>query len=146
MDRAALLLGALVLASPVQAKAPIASPSGNYGNVEQNDETGDLLGMEARFFEQAGQPMVEFVWCQGWCNDVYVMPVIRGDHGFAFHYSERADVGGDLEYHFVAWPAGKRLKVGAWQGREPLDEGRPQLLKRLDKPFAIPFAKANGAH
>lgn len=152
MRRAAILLGSLPglmsVAMPAAAKAPLAWPSGTYGNVHTHAETGDMLGMEARFFEQDGRPMVEFVSCEGWCNDVFVVPVTRGDRGFTFHYSQRLG-GGDnssVEMHFVAWPAGGRLNIAAWQGRDKLDEGKPQSLRRLARPFAIPFAKANGAH
>lgn len=151
MRLAAILLGSLpgllLAAAPASAKASLPWPSGTYGNVRTHEETGDMLGMEARFFEQAGRRMVEFVWCEGWCNDVYVMPVTRGDHGFTFHYSQRRGGGENsrLELHFVAWPVGGRLNIAAWEGRDKLDEGRPQKLRRLARPYAIPFAKANGA-
>lgn len=145
MRLAALLLGSLLAATPAAAKAPLVWPSGTYGNVCTHEETGDMLGMEARFFVANGRHMVEFVWCEGWCNDVYVMPVTRGTNGFLFDYSRRAGAQAGPEYHFVAWPAGGRLKIAAWEGREPLDEGQPQSLRRLRRPFAIPFAKVNGA-
>lgn len=145
MRAAALLLGTLLAASPAVAKAPLPWPSGTYGNVHTHEETGDMLGMEARFFVANGRHMVEFVWCEGWCNDVHVMPVTRGDNGFLFDYRQRTDGAGGPEYHFVAWPAGQLLKIGAWEGRQPLDEGKPQRLRRLARPYAVPFAKVNGA-
>ena len=144
-----LLLGSLLAATfavgSAAAKAPLSWPTGTWGNVHTVSETGDMLGMEARFFVANGRHMVEFVWCEGWCNDVYVMPVTRGTNGFLFDYRQRADGQNAPEYHFVAWPAGLRLKIGAWAGREPLDEGKPQSLRRLARPYAIPFAKVNGA-
>lgn len=147
MRLAAILLGSLLAAVPAQAKAPMPWPTGTYGNVHTHEETGDMLGMEARFFEEGGRHFVEFVWCEGWCNDVYIMPVTRGDNGFLFDYSQaRGAEEGTPEYHFAAWPAGRGLRIGAWEAREPLDEGKPQSLRRLGKPFAIPFAKVNGAH
>lgn len=145
MKAAALLLGTLLAISPAVAKAPLPWPTGTYGNVHTIGETGDMLGMEARFFVAGGRHMVEFVWCEGWCNDVYVMPVTRGTNGFLFDYGRRTDGAGGPEYHFVAWPAGQRLKIRAWEGRAPLDEGKPQNLRQLPRPYAIPFAKANGA-
>jgi hypothetical protein len=145
MRLAALLIGSLLAATPAVARAPLVWPSGTYGNVHTHEETGDMLGMEARFFVANGRHMVEFVWCEGWCNDVYVMPVARGTNGFLFDYRQRTDGTGGPEYHFVAWSAGKRLKIAAWDGREPLDEGKPQSLRRLARPYAIPFAKVNGA-
>ena len=147
MRRAAILLGSLLAATPAAAKAPLPWPSGTYGNVHAVDETGDMLGMEARFFAQGGRRMVEFVWCEGWCNDVHVMLVTRGDRRSKFQFSRRA--GGDPNsravMRFVAWPANGGLKISAWQGREKLDQGGPQQLRRLVRPFAIPFAKVNGA-
>jgi len=141
---AAILLGSL-LHAPAVARDAIQWPDGTYGNVHTIGETGDMLGMEARFFQRGGQRFVEFVWCEGWCNDVYVMPVSRGRRGFLFDYRARLSGDAGPEYHFVASRAGSRLDIRAWQGREPLDEGKPQRLRRLSKPFAIPFAKVNGA-
>lgn len=143
---AALLIGTLLAATPVAAKAPLAWPSGTYGNVHTIEETGDMLGMEARFFVENSQHMVEFVWCEGWCNDVYVMPVSRGTNAFLFDYSRRrGHMGEGPEYHFAAWRTAHGVKIRAWAGRESLDQGKPQALRRLTRPFAIPFAKANGA-
>ena len=146
MRLAAILLGALLATTPAAAKAPLAWPTGTWGNVHTVGETGDMLGMEARFFVRGSRHMVEFVWCEGWCNDVYVMPVTRGTNGFIFDYARReAHEGGGPEYHFVAWQTGQRLNIGAWEGRELLGERKPQRLRRLARPFAIPFAKVNGA-
>lgn len=146
MRLAVVLSGALLVATgPVLAKIPAPWPSGVYGNVHTIEETGDMLGMEARFFRQDGRTMVEFVWCEGWCNDVHVMPVVRQSRGFGFHYSQRPDVGPASEYRFVAQRGGKGLNISVWQGREPLNPGAPYSLRPLGKPFAIPFAKANGA-
>lgn len=134
--------------SPVIAKTRMAWPSGLYSNVHSIEETGDILGMEARFFEQDGRHMVEFAWCEGWCNEVHVLPVSRGDNGFMFHYSQRfADGGSDtaVEMHFVAWPVGGKLKISAWQGRESLDaDGKPQVLRRARQPLGIAMAKSSG--
>lgn len=136
----------LFAATPAAAKPAWPWPSGTYGNVRTHEETGDMLGMEARFFERAGRRMVEFVWCEGWCNDVHVMPVTRVDRRFAFHYSQALDgrENARREMYFVASPVGRGLNIAVWEGREKLDEGRPQKLRRLARPYAIPFAKANG--
>lgn len=151
MRLAAILVGSLpgllLAAAPASAKAVLAWPSGTYGDVQTVDETGDMLGMEARFFERDGRRMVEFVWCEGWCNDVYVVPVTRGERGFVFRYSQRPSSALDsgVEMRFNARPAARGLNVTAWQGLEKLDGGRPHRLRKLARPFAIPFAKANGA-
>ncbi len=143
MRRAAILLGVLLVTAPASAKTP--APSGVYGNVRTVEETGDMLGMEARFFRRDGRPMVEFVWCEGWCNDVHVLPVARAGRGYAFRYSQQADAGLPLEYRFIARSVGTGLRIWGWQGAEPLDGGAPYTLRRLGRPRAIPFARANGA-
>lgn len=135
----------LFAASPLPAKeAPW--PTGLYSNVRTSERTGDLGGMEARFYEERGRPMVEFVWCEGWCNESFKAPVTRAADGFAFSYFQRyADGGADagVTLRFLARWAGKGLRISAWQGNEPLDYGgRPQLLKRAKRPFGIAVANS----
>lgn len=152
MRLAAILLGSLLMAAPVAAKAPLHWPSETYGNVHTHEETGDMLGMEARFFEAGGQHMVEFVSCEGWCNDVYVAPLRRTARGFAFHYdvvheqlvvdiTQQISIRTDV----TVVPAGRTLRIIQRQGGECSDECKPEELRKLAKPFAIPFAKVNGA-
>lgn len=135
-------LPTLLVATPVLAEAPW--PSGTYGNVRTHGKTGDMLGMEARFFEQGGRPMVEFVWCYGWCNDVYVVPLERTAAGFAFHYDEPNDQG-PIRFDMAVTPIGRTIRVVPRQNGQCFDECRPEALKAMKRPFAIPFAKANGA-
>lgn len=144
-----IALSALLLASSSAiAKKPMAWPTGLYSNVRMSAETGDLGGMEARFYEENGEHMVEFVWCEGWCNQTYKSKLTRYDNGFEFHYTEEYQGGeGTIvsDYHFVAWPAGNKIKISAWQGREKLDyDGKPQVLKRIKQPFGIDVANTNG--
>lgn len=138
-----LALAALLAASPAAADA-IPWPSGLYSNVRMSEQTGDLGGMEARFFEKDEQHLVEFVWCEGWCNETFTVPVARTDGGFVFSYFQRfADGGADtgVTMRFVAQPVGNSVRISAWQGEEKLDyEGKPQLLKRAKKPFGIDVA------
>lgn len=145
-----IALSALMLASSsAVAKKPMAWPTGIYSNVRMSAETGDLGGMEARFYEENGEHMVEFVWCEGWCNQTYKSKLTRYDNGFEFHYTEQYEGGeGTIlsDYHFIAWPDGKKLKISAWQGRESLDyEGKPQVLKRAKTLFGIDVANTNGS-
>lgn len=142
MRWAAALACLAVLSMSAAAKAPMAWPSGTWGNVHTHAETGDMLGMEARFYEDDGQHWVEFVWCEGWCNEVRVLPVTRTDEGLAFAYAQKADVGGPLDYRFVARPGGGRMKVIVREGTDTVDQ---ETLRPLRRPFAIPFARANGA-
>ena len=70
-------------ASPLSAKeAPW--PSGIYGNVRMSAETGDLGGLEARFYDRGGKHMVEYVLCEGWCNGTTTAELRRDGADFAF--------------------------------------------------------------
>jgi len=139
-----LVLPALLLAAAPLAAEETPWPSGLYGNVRMSRQTGDLGGMEARFYEEGGRHMVEFVWCEGWCNETFKVPVTRIADGFTFSYFQRFADGGVEDgqtMRFVAWLEGKTLRISAWQGEEELDyEGRPQRLKRIREPFGITVA------
>ena len=138
-----LALPALLIACPTQAKEPVW-PSGLYSNVQSIRETDDIVGMEARFFAEAGRRMVEFVWCEGWCNETFTVPVTRTAGGFEFTYFQRFADGGveaGQTMRFVAVPDGWGLRISAWQGLEKLDpDGRPQRLRRTTKPYGIAVA------
>lgn len=140
-----LSLSALLLAASPAMAEPAPSPSGIYSNVKMSERTGDLGGMEARFFEADGRRMVEFVWCEGWCNESFTVPVTRRPEGFAFSYFQLyADGGADagVTMRFLAWPEGKRLRISAWQGDRKLDyEGKPQTLGAVKRPFGLTVAK-----
>lgn len=142
------LLGALgaVLPAAAQAKMPLAWPTGLYSNVRSIEETGDLVGLEFRFYEEVGRHMVELARCEGWCNEVHLAEVTRGDNGFILHYTEMftgSDGEVPIEIRFVFWAAGNGLKVATYQGRENIDiNGKPQRLRRTTKPFGIAVAKS----
>ncbi len=108
-------------------------------------ETGDLGGMEIRFYDERARHMVEFVWCEGWCNETFKVPVVRTKDGkYAFSYFQRyADGGVDagVTMRFVAWFEAEKLRVSAWQGQQKLDhDGRPQTLRRAEAPYGITVA------
>lgn len=141
-------LSALLLASSsAVAKKPQVWPTGIFSNVHMSTVTGDLGGMEARFYEEASKHMVEFVWCEGWCNSTYKAELTRGDNAFMFQYIEVYEGGEgriEADLHYVILPAGKnRIKIFAYQGRELLNEGKPQTLKRAKDLFGIDVANAN---
>lgn len=147
--RTALLSATLLMTSAgAVAKAPPTFPVGLYSNVRMSGETGDLGGMEANFFEDAGKHMVEFVWCEGWCNQTYKAEVTSTDDFFAFEYVEiyESDNGHiENERHFIIRPLGKnKIKILAWQGGAVLvHDGKPQTLKRAKQPFGISVANSN---
>ncbi|WP_159981652.1 MULTISPECIES: hypothetical protein [unclassified Novosphingobium] len=107
-----------------------------------SEETGDLGGMEIRFFAQGGRPMVEAVICEGWCNASYTAPLERTADGFAFRYVERyeSSKGATEEVLRVTLEA---AKGGFLASLAP--EGEPQTLlweeaarlRRLKQPFGL---------
>jgi hypothetical protein len=143
--RRALLLAALgtVLAiGPAVAKEAAAWPQGLYGSVRMSEETGDLGGMELRFFAQGEQPMVESVICEGWCNESYIVPLERTATGFSFRFVERYE-GGEgvvdtaMRVTLTAARGGFRAHLTA-----DADPGTPSweedpLLRRLKRPFGL---------
>jgi hypothetical protein len=141
-----LLAPVALLVSPAEAKGPIAWPDGIYSNVHAVAETGDMLGLEIRFYRDGERHMAEFVSCEGWCNDTYVAEVVRGDSGFTLDYSEMfTGASGEVpvDMHIVLWPAGRVLNALTYQGRENTDtDGKPQRLRLASKLFGIAVAKS----
>ncbi|KMS60041.1 hypothetical protein V474_11640 [Novosphingobium barchaimii LL02] len=84
---------ALLFAAPAAADEPPGWPVGLYGSVRMSEQTGDLGGLELRFFAEGGKPIVEAVLCEGWCNTSYIAPLERTAEGFAFRYFERYESG-----------------------------------------------------
>lgn len=148
--RSALAIAALLLASSSAAAAnkPLVWPTGLYSNVFMSGVTGDLGGMEARFYEEAGKHMVEFVWCQGWCNQAFKAELTRGDGGFTFQYVEiyqSSDGPIEANLNYVVQLSGKsKIKIYAYEGGEPRNEGKPQTLKRAKRLFGIDVVNTNG--
>lgn len=135
---------ALALCSPMPAVAGEAAawPSGLYGSVRMSKETGDLGGMELRFFSQDGRPMVEAVLCEGWCNASHIAPLERTAQGFAFRYVERStsEQGATEEVLRVTLvPARGGFRAALASNGEPatpLWEAAAQL-RRLKQPFGL---------
>ena len=141
----ALVTAALPGASAAQPAPPVW-PTGLYSNVRTSRETGDLIGLEVRFYEEAGRHMGELADCEGWCNETHISEVARSDEGFILKYSETfTGAQGDVpvEIRFLVWPAGSGLNFRAYQGGENIDPGgKPQHLRRTTKLFGIAVAKA----
>ena len=135
-----------MLPGTVAAKPAPAWPDGLYSNVRSIEETGDLVGLELRFYSEAGRRMAEIANCQGWCNETHLAEVTRGNQGFVLRYAEMfTGAQGDvpIEIRFVVRPAGKGLAVSTYQGGENIDtNGKPQRLRRATKQFGIAVAKS----
>lgn len=89
------VLGVVVATSAAAKDAPW--PSGIYSSVRVSDETGDMGGLELRFFAGSGGPMVETVLCESVYERSYKVPLERTADGFAFSYAEIRD--GDPDEH-----------------------------------------------
>ncbi len=146
MKRVLALLAALTTPAALSAQAPAAWPNGLYSNVTTSEQTGDLGGLEVRFYEDGERHMVEIALCEGWCNEVHVSEVKREDRGFAFGFDETfTGAHGDVPVpiRFVAWPAGSGLAYSYYQNGENIDPaGKPQRLRRTAKPFGLAVANS----
>jgi hypothetical protein len=148
MRRLALVLAAAAFSGPSTAAQPAQPiwPDGLYSNVRTSRETGDLIGLEVRFYGEAGRHMAELADWEGWCNETHVSEVARTDDGFVLKYTETfTGAQGDVpvEISFVVWPAENGLNYRAYQGGENIDPGgKPQRLRRATKLFGIAVAKS----
>ena len=145
MRRLAFVLLAAVFSGPLAAAQP-AWPEGLYSNVRTSQETGDLIGLELRFYEEAGRHMAELADCEGWCNETHISEVTRADNRFVVKYTQMftgAQGEVPVEIRFVVWPAGSGLNFASYQGGENIDpHGKPQRLHRTTKPFGLSVAKS----
>jgi len=131
----------LLIGSPAIGKeAPW--PQGIYSSVRMSQETGDLGGMELRFFAEAGKPMVEAVICEGWCNESYTVPLERIAEGFAFGFVERYEGGEGVTeeaLRVTLRPEGRGLRAHLTAQADPnapMWEEDP-LLRRIGRPFGL---------
>jgi hypothetical protein len=136
-----LTMAAALGGAPASAKEA-AWPLGLYGSVRMSKETGDLGGMELRFFASEGKPMVEAVICEGWCNESYTVPLERTPQGFTFRFVEHYE-GGEgstdtaLRVTLVPTRGGYRAHLANdADPSAPLWEEDP-LLRKLGRPFGL---------
>jgi len=145
MTRLAFALLAASVSGPLAAAQP-AWPTGLYSNVRTSRETGDLIGLELRFYEEEGRHMAELADCEGWCNETHISEVTRADKGFVVKYTQMftgAQGEVPVEIRFVVWPAGSGLNFASYQGGENIDpHGKPQRLRRAIEPFGISVANS----
>ena len=131
----------MLLPAPVAAAG--AWPSGIYSSVYMDDgDSGDLDGFEVRFFDRGGQHFVEFVSCEGWCNETLVSPVSRTGafYSFSFNEVDGSRAGRHTVFaHLIQTRAGFHL--------EAIVNGRPEnlpakvtMLKLSRKPYGLDIA------
>lgn len=80
------LLASVLLAAPCSAASAQAVTPGIYSSVTMSEETGDLLGAEFELIGTGADARVEFVVCEGWCNEIHRAPVRSTPDGLAFAY------------------------------------------------------------
>ena len=150
MIRAAAALLALAAAACANADAPPDSPGvdpGIWGDVQMSGETGDLGGIELELIGTGADARVEFVFCEGWCNEVIEAPVVHTDKGFRFSYTQQVWVEDRPEagpaYTVEAVPLGDDLQVTMRQAPWDAGEGweHSSRLKRLESPFGLSVAR-----
>ncbi len=79
------LIAGLMASFAVSAEAEPPAP-GVYGNIVMSEETGDLGGAELELIGTGTDARVEFVLCEGWCNEIFRAPVTFTADGFDFSY------------------------------------------------------------
>jgi hypothetical protein len=120
-------------------------PHGIYSDVRLSELSGDLRGLEIRFYAQGDKQMAEVVLCEGWCSQTYHTELTRTEHGFAFSYVETYSGGeGELRttFRFLVQPHGSRLRVAMWIDSDRFDGDGWRVLRRKSKPFGIAVANS----
>jgi hypothetical protein len=144
----ALALALFALSGAVIAGKAPAELTGLFGNVRMSAETGDLGGQELRFFKDAdtGQAMVEFVDCEGWCNEAHRVPLMRDEKGAWFQYSETLndDDGnimiGEARRYRIARKGRNLILTGIFPNCADCSAMGPYKLKPLKQSFGIAVA------
>lgn len=89
MIRRTIAIAAAVAAASVAnpAAAQTVQP-GIYSNIRLSPMSGDLGGMEIELRRSGNRYRADFVWCEGWCNNVVTVPITIRNGRFAFSYRE----------------------------------------------------------
>lgn len=142
-------------AAPVTPEtAPDDWPEGLYGNVTLSEFTGDLGGLEVRFFREGTARMAEFTLCEGWCNAAYIAEVRRDGDGFAVTHQEsyatydtqRGDGTATAVVTYRFTRAGDGLAVQLARDGQALEMGdEPWLIRPLERPFGLDVARSEQA-
>lgn len=106
---------------------------GIYGDVRDIPEAGDLLGFELSLPQGSNSPTVEFVDCEGWCNEVERAEARRGLGGITFAYQR-----GDRTIDVTVQPAGPdAVTLGADWGNGFVE----RRLPRIERPYGLEVAR-----
>ena len=135
-------LAAVLLASvPAAASAEPPAP-GIYSNVVLSAETGDLGGAELQLF--GADARVEFVLCEGWCNEIKRAPVRFTADGLEFSYVESyfdqdGRPAGDRMFHASAARRGTGVKITITPADTP-DFSFSFMLEPAEERFGLAVA------
>ena len=153
MQRRAFWAGAALLAAACNRSdtPPDDWPDGVYGNVRLSEFTGDLIGLEVRFFREGTARRAEFTMCEGWCNAAYIAEVRRDGDGFVVTHQEsyatydaqRGDVTETAVVTYRFTRAGDALAVQLARDGQALEPGdEPWLIRPLERPFGLDVARS----
>ena len=143
MIRAAAVAVCLIAAACTPASAESVAP-GIYGDVRLSEESGDLGGMELELIGTGTDARVEFVLCEGWCNEVGKAPVRFTAEGFRFDYVQHY-VNGDGSpapsgrYDVEATPLATGLRVKVTPADNPQGSFSADL-PRIERRFGLAVA------
>ncbi|KPL67898.1 hypothetical protein SZ64_07065 [Erythrobacter sp. SG61-1L] len=106
-------------------------------------ETGDLGGLELRFYEESGRHFVEYVLCEGWCNETIVAELQRDGDSFVFEGSvEYTDSAGgitEVGQHFRLTPRGRKFRAALVEGDYSAELG---VIRPIRQPFGLAVARS----
>ena len=143
MIRPALV--AVLLAVPAIASAEPPAP-GIYSNVTLSEESGDLGGAELELIGTGADARVEFVLCEGWCNEILRAPVTFTPDGFGFSYTphwfdENGEPVAGPTYHAEVERKGSGVTITITQTDTP-DSFFGYVLRPIEQRFGLDVAAA----
>ena len=133
-------LAALLLLAGAEGQSRPASAPEIYSNVRLSRATGDLGGMELQLHRRPDGGDVEFVLCEGWCNQAVRVPVTVENGRFSFDYVESLsdENGRPLPRTVTRFEA--RLVRGALILSAPRGEIPPTRLPRRNSRYGLDVA------
>lgn len=149
-------MAALAMLSGVASTAKPSAPKilpllpGIYSDVRMSGETGDLGGIEIRVLAGKDAGWAEAVHCEGWCNSLERVQILREMDGYRIDFPERSveyDEAGNrgkemvtiFPIHIRTTAKGLRVITGDGESRVT------RLLKKQKQEFGLDVARDNAA-